>query len=57
VDFADLTGVYEDTLTDWSLPGGGGMKMTDVERSMVLRDIGDGLVFMGIRFEWCKLNP
>lgn len=57
VDFADLTGVYEDTLTDWSLPEGHCLKMTDAERPMVLRNIGDGLAFMGVRFEWCRSAP
>lgn len=56
VDFAELTGVYEDTLTDWSLPAGGGMKMTDAERPVVLKNIGDALAFMGVRFEWCRLD-
>jgi hypothetical protein len=56
VDFAPLTGVYEDTLTDW-LADGTAQPMSPQDRVRVLKDIGESLTFMGIRFEWCRLNP
>jgi hypothetical protein len=54
VDFAPLTGLYKDTLTDWILSDGSPKKMTDAERTQVLKNIGDAVTFMGIDFEWCR---
>ncbi len=55
VDFAPLTGVYEDTLTDWHTDDVV-QPMSPQERVRVLKDIGESLAYMGIRFEWCRLN-
>lgn len=52
VDFAPLTGIYENSLTDW-LVDDAVQPMSPQDRVRVMKGIGEGLTYMGVRFEWC----
>jgi len=55
VDFAPLgSSIYKDTLTDWQLSDGEIEKMTSDERTHVLRNIGEGMTFMGVTLIWLE---
>ena len=51
VDFAVLTGVYQDTLSGWIKSSGYEQKMNQTEHDNVLRRIVEGLKFMGCSIE------